>query len=44
MSDTNQWVVQVEGAAPPPEIPWALIAGTVVVVGAVGVYAWRKKR
>ena len=45
MSDTNQWSVTVSGEPPPPpEIPWALIAGGALVAGvAVGVYVWRKK-
>lgn len=37
MSDTNQWIVQVEGAAPPPEIPWLVIGGAVAVVAGLGI-------
>ena len=43
MSDTNQWVVTIEGAAPPDEIPWLLVGGVAAAGVGIALLLWRKK-
>ena len=42
-SDTHQWVVQIDGEPPPPEIPWMLIAGTITLALVVGIVILKRR-